>query len=102
MHGFGQFIRERRYLKNVSPRTIEWYENSFRWLSTPPTTVEASRRQPWTPIRRSPGGRCAASADPVIDFNPILENSESPAVMLGPESARDAAASGVPALRPAF
>lgn len=32
MHGFEQFIRERRYLKNVSPRTIEWYENSFRWL----------------------------------------------------------------------
>jgi integrase/recombinase XerD len=27
-----QFIRERQYLHNVSPRTIEWYENSLRWL----------------------------------------------------------------------
>lgn len=34
MRGFEQFIRERRYLQNVSPRTIEWYENSFRWLPT--------------------------------------------------------------------
>jgi integrase/recombinase XerD len=32
MQGFQQFIRERQYLHNVSPRTIEWYENSFRWL----------------------------------------------------------------------
>lgn len=32
MQGFQQFIRERQYLQNVSPRTIEWYENSFRWL----------------------------------------------------------------------
>ncbi len=32
MQGFEQFIRERQYLQNVSPRTIEWYESSFRWL----------------------------------------------------------------------
>lgn len=32
MPGFQDFIRERKYLQNVSPRTIEWYENSFRWL----------------------------------------------------------------------
>jgi integrase/recombinase XerD len=32
MQGFQQFIRERQYLHNVSPRTLEWYENSFRWL----------------------------------------------------------------------
>jgi integrase/recombinase XerD len=32
MEGFKQFIRERQYLHNVSPRTLEWYENSFRWL----------------------------------------------------------------------
>ncbi len=25
-----QFITERRYMKNVSPKTIEWYENSFK------------------------------------------------------------------------
>jgi integrase/recombinase XerD len=32
MQGFQQFIRERQYLHNLSPRTLEWYENSFRWL----------------------------------------------------------------------
>ncbi len=32
MQGFQQFMRERQYLQNVTPRTLEWYENSFRWL----------------------------------------------------------------------
>jgi integrase/recombinase XerD len=30
--GFSQFIKERKYLGNVSPATIEWYEQSLRWL----------------------------------------------------------------------
>jgi integrase/recombinase XerD len=29
---FTEFIRERRYLHNVTPATLSWYENSFRWL----------------------------------------------------------------------
>jgi site-specific recombinase XerD len=29
---FSQFIRERQYLHNVSPATIEWYKHSFKWL----------------------------------------------------------------------
>jgi integrase/recombinase XerD len=29
---FEHFIRERKYLKNVSPRTIEWHEQSLKWL----------------------------------------------------------------------
>jgi integrase/recombinase XerD len=29
---FEQFIRERQYLANVSPATVEWYKNSLRWL----------------------------------------------------------------------
>lgn len=32
MPGFQQFIRERQYLTNVSPRTVEWYKNSLKWL----------------------------------------------------------------------
>lgn len=32
--GFEQFIRERQYLHNVSPRTIEWYNEAFKWLQT--------------------------------------------------------------------
>ena len=38
MREFQQFIRERQFLHNVSPRTIEWYENSFRWLPCPEPT----------------------------------------------------------------
>ena len=29
---FEQFIKERKYLQNVSPRTVEWYEQTFKWL----------------------------------------------------------------------
>ena len=32
--GFSQFIRERQYLSNVSPSTLEWYTHSFKWLRT--------------------------------------------------------------------
>lgn len=32
MTKFEQFIKERRYLKDVSPRTIEWHEQSLNWL----------------------------------------------------------------------
>ena len=31
---FSQFIKERKYLSNVSPATIEWYEQSLHWLDT--------------------------------------------------------------------
>lgn len=30
---FSQFIKERKYLCNVSPATVEWYEQSLRWLT---------------------------------------------------------------------
>jgi integrase/recombinase XerD len=29
---FDHFIRERKYVHNVSPRTLEWYACAFRWL----------------------------------------------------------------------
>ena len=34
MSGFEQFIQERLYLQNenVSPRTVEWYHQTFKWL----------------------------------------------------------------------
>lgn len=37
---FDLFITERRYLKNVSERTVEWYEQSFRWLKKYPLTEQ--------------------------------------------------------------
>ena len=30
--GFNDFIRERRYLNNVSAATISWYTDAFKWL----------------------------------------------------------------------
>ena len=32
--GFAEFIRERQFLSNVSPSTLEWYKYSFKWLRT--------------------------------------------------------------------
>ena len=29
---FARFLKERTYLKNVSPRTIEWHQQSLKWL----------------------------------------------------------------------
>jgi integrase/recombinase XerD len=39
--GFDEFVRERRYLHNVSPATISWYVHAFKWLpSESPTQAE--------------------------------------------------------------
>jgi integrase/recombinase XerD len=32
---FEQFTQEQKYLKNVSPATIEWYKQSLKWLGNP-------------------------------------------------------------------
>src|SRR5215469_17470841 len=38
---FEQFIRERQYLSNVSPSTLDWYKHSLKWLrSESPTQDE--------------------------------------------------------------
>ena len=40
---FEQFIRERQYLANVTPATVEWYRNSLKWLGTGAPTQENLR-----------------------------------------------------------
>jgi len=32
MTRFEQFLRERRYLGNISERSVEWYQWAFKWL----------------------------------------------------------------------
>ena len=32
MTRFEQFIKDRQYLTNVSPNSITWYRQAFRWL----------------------------------------------------------------------
>ena len=38
--GFSDFIRERQFLSNVSPSTLEWYKYSFKWLDTDAPTQD--------------------------------------------------------------
>jgi integrase/recombinase XerD len=38
--GFSEFIRERQFLSNVSPSTLEWYKHSFKWLDTDAPTQD--------------------------------------------------------------
>jgi integrase/recombinase XerD len=40
---FTRFLKERTYLKNVSPRTIEWHEQSLKWLEIEQPTEEDLR-----------------------------------------------------------
>ena len=37
---FEKFIRERQYLTNVSPATLEWYKYSLKWLRTESPTED--------------------------------------------------------------
>ena len=37
---FEQFIKERRYLKNVSERTVEWHDQSLKWLGIEEPTAD--------------------------------------------------------------
>jgi integrase/recombinase XerD len=37
---FEQFIKERQFISNVSPRTVEWYRESFKWLDNPEPTQD--------------------------------------------------------------
>jgi integrase/recombinase XerD len=58
MTRFEQFIKERRYLGNVSERTLEWYELAFKWLpSENPTKSELKQ----TVIRMREDGLSARS-----------------------------------------
>jgi hypothetical protein len=44
MSRFEQFIQERIYLQNVSPRTIDWYHQVFKWLEKYPLTEQGLNR----------------------------------------------------------
>ncbi len=37
---FEQFIRERQFLSNVTPSTVEWYQNSLKWLPSDSPTQD--------------------------------------------------------------
>jgi hypothetical protein len=39
-----EFIQERKYLKNVSPKTIEWHRQSLSWLGVENPSVADLKR----------------------------------------------------------
>ena len=72
MSGFEQFIQERIYLQNVSPRTVDWYRQTFKWLEKYPLTTEGlkelEQRSMMLKIRRVAGR--ARDTDLFADFLP--------------------------------
>jgi integrase/recombinase XerD len=60
---FEQFIRERQYLHNVTPSTVEWYRHSLKWLdSESPSQQELKDAV----IRMSVSGRRATGCNCAI------------------------------------
>lgn len=60
---FEQFIRERQYLKNVTPRTVEWYRESLRWL---PCESPTQQQLTETVVRMRESGRSAAGCNAAV------------------------------------
>jgi len=41
MSRFDDFVKERKFLHNVSPHTVKWYVHAFKWLpSEDPTQAD--------------------------------------------------------------
>jgi integrase/recombinase XerD len=60
---FEQFIRERQYLQNVSPRTIQWYRESLKWL---PCVSPSQEQLTETVIKMRERGRKATGCNATI------------------------------------
>jgi integrase/recombinase XerD len=60
---FEQFIRERQFLSNVTPSTIAWYRDSFKWLPTESPTAEDLKD---AVLRMREKGRNAAGCNSTI------------------------------------
>lgn len=73
---FEQFVRERRYLHNISPSTISWYSHALKWLpSESPTKAELKE----TVLRMREKGLKATGCNSAIRaINAYLKWSESP------------------------
>jgi len=54
-----EFLKERKYYQNVSQRTIEWHQQSLRWLGVEEPTEKQLKdcvitSVGWGPIYREP------------------------------------------------
>jgi integrase/recombinase XerD len=76
MSSFSQFIRERQYLHNVSPATLEWYKHSFKWLPTEsPSQIDL---QDAVLRMREKGLKATGCNSAIRAINAYLKWSESP------------------------
>ena len=76
MVGFSQFTRERQYLHNVSPSTLDWYKNSFKWLRTESPSPDELKD---TVLRMREKGLKATGCNSAIRaINAYLKWSDSP------------------------
>jgi integrase/recombinase XerD len=73
---FEQFIRERLYLTNVTPATVEWYKHSFRYLLTETPSEDELKN---VVLRMREKGLRATGCNSVIRaINAYLKWSDSP------------------------
>jgi integrase/recombinase XerD len=71
-----QFIKERQYLANVSPATIEWYTQSLHWLGTEcPTSADLKN---FVLRMRERGLKATACNNRIRAVNAYLKWSGSP------------------------
>jgi len=76
MAGFSQFTRERQYLSNVSPATLEWYKHSFKWLRT--ETPSQDELKDAVMRMREKGLKATGCNSAIRAINAYLKWSESP------------------------
>jgi len=82
MVGFSQFIRERQYLLNVTPATLDWYSTSLRWLPCESPTEEQLKD---TVIRMRERGLKVSGCNSVIRaINSYLHWAHNPKIKCSP------------------
>jgi integrase/recombinase XerD len=74
--GFSQFIRERQFLSNVAPTTLEWYGHSFKWLRT--ETPDAAELKDAVIRMREKGLKATGCNSAIRAINAYLKWSGSP------------------------
>jgi integrase/recombinase XerD len=73
---FSQFIRERRYLSNVAPTTLEWYGHAFKWLHS--EAPDADELKDAVIRMREKGLRATGCNSAIRAINAYLKWSGSP------------------------
>jgi integrase/recombinase XerD len=82
MSTFQQFIRERQYLHNVSPATLDWYRNSLKWL--PSETPSQEQLKNAVMLMREKGLKATGCNSAIRAINAYLHWSCAPEVKCSP------------------